>query len=129
MACNPALCAGPDGVAAPVPFAGEQLLLSRDGIEFELDGLECVLTQQLLAPPKRGGLTRRASRRRCGLGLRGTTLFTQARLYLSTVRLVLVCKAARTALQAFDAPLVRQRAPLFDTAGDTHLLVAGVCAR
>ena len=51
MACNPALCAGPDGVAAPVPFAGEQFLLSRDGIEFELDGLECVPAQQLLAPP------------------------------------------------------------------------------
>jgi hypothetical protein len=43
MACNPALCAGSDGVAAPVPFTGEQLLLSRDGVEFELDGLECVM--------------------------------------------------------------------------------------
>ena len=109
MACNPALCAGPDGVAAPVPFAGEQLLLSRDGVEFELDGLECVPAQQLLAPPTRRADGCRVSRRRCGQGLpAGKTLFKQARLYLSNVRLVLVCKGA-AALHAFDAPLVRLR--------------------
>ena len=107
MACNPALCAGSDGVALPAPFAGEQMLLSRDGIEFELDGLECVHAQHMLAPSRRVGLTRDASCRRCGLGLRGKTLFAPARLYLSTVRLVLVCKSASTALRAFDAPLVR----------------------
>ena len=40
MACNPTLCPGPGGVPVPACFAGEQPLLLRDGIDFELDGLE-----------------------------------------------------------------------------------------
>ena len=37
----------------------------------------------------------------------GKTRFTNARLYLSTVRLVLECAVGSEPLRAFDAPLVR----------------------
>ena len=42
MAANPQLCAGPGNVAAPAMFAGEQGLVLRDGVDLEIDGLECV---------------------------------------------------------------------------------------
>jgi hypothetical protein len=45
--------------------------------------------------------------RRCGLGLpAGKCTFKNARLYLSTVRMVVVCRRDNP-LHAFDMPLVR----------------------
>jgi len=42
MACNPALGNTPWGVA-PAPFPGEEFLLHRDAVDFQADGLRCVV--------------------------------------------------------------------------------------
>lgn len=110
MAANPALCSGPGGVPAPSPFVGEVPLLWRDGIDYELDGLECVHTLPRACCTRSSRLTCVAAFRRCGLGLpAGKCSYSGGRLYLSSVRLVLVSRRDNP-LRALDMPLVRHTA-------------------